>query len=116
MDIVTYIVLTTSGLRVTLTTNLRPNEAGMLELGHLVNHYQIVPPGEADFITHGHCHELCLKEVKLDCIVVWEYVRCYFVMLFVELLFLPNLSPPYISLHSIVTQYGKLSMRSIRDN
>lgn len=52
------------GLRLTLTTHLRQHEAGMLEMGEIVNYFQVIPPGEKDFVTKSYCHENCLKLVS----------------------------------------------------
>ncbi|WAR31718.1 MOXD1-like protein [Mya arenaria] len=52
-------ILDNSGLRITITPDLRAQEAAMLELGLGVNVRQVIPPGETDFVSYGHCHESC---------------------------------------------------------
>jgi dimethyladenosine transferase 1 len=52
-----------SGIRITLTPTLRQHEAGMLELGHSVNYFQVIPPGLSDFVTKSYCSANCLSRV-----------------------------------------------------
>lgn len=53
-----------SGIRITITPTLRKHEAGMLELGHTVSYFQIVPPGQKNFVTKTYCTANCLNEVR----------------------------------------------------
>lgn len=52
-----------SGIRITITPTLRQQEAGMLELGHIVSYFQVVPPGLKDFVTRSYCSAECLSRV-----------------------------------------------------
>ncbi|XP_052790852.1 DBH-like monooxygenase protein 1 [Mya arenaria] len=52
-------ILDSSGLRITITPDLRSQEAGMLEIGMIANIRQVIPPGEKDFVSSGHCHSGC---------------------------------------------------------
>lgn len=54
-----------SGLRMTVTPTLRPNEAGMLTVGAAVDESQVVPPGLNNFVSKTYCHEDCLNEVGI---------------------------------------------------
>ncbi|XP_045193607.2 DBH-like monooxygenase protein 1 homolog [Mercenaria mercenaria] len=51
-----------SGIRITITPTLRPQEAGMLELGHVVSYFQVVPPGINNFVTKSYCSSQCLSQ------------------------------------------------------
>jgi len=52
------------GLRVTLTPDLRPKEAGLLWFGVAVNIRQVIPPKQTDFVTQGHCDPACTEVVS----------------------------------------------------
>ena len=58
-------VLDNSGLRITLTKQFRQHDAGLFELGVIVKPLQVVPPGEAGFISSGYCADTCVNEVSL---------------------------------------------------
>ncbi|KAK3586466.1 hypothetical protein CHS0354_001851 [Potamilus streckersoni] len=49
-----------SGIRITLTKNLRPKEADIMVLGHVENWSQITPPFESAFLTRGYCPSQCI--------------------------------------------------------
>ncbi|KAL3871758.1 hypothetical protein ACJMK2_039736 [Sinanodonta woodiana] len=49
-----------SGMRMTMTKNLRPNEADIMVLGHVENWSQITPPFESAFFTRGYCPSQCI--------------------------------------------------------
>ncbi|KAK3762286.1 hypothetical protein RRG08_037936 [Elysia crispata] len=51
-----------SGLRLYLTEELRPNEAGSIMVGVRVNSYHIIPPYQKSFLNQGFCGEDCLAE------------------------------------------------------
>ena len=53
----------TAGLRLTITPDLRPQEAGLWEIGVGVSPRQVVPPQETDFVSYGHCHSRCVNLV-----------------------------------------------------
>jgi len=55
------------GLRVTLTPDLRPKEAGLLGFGAAVNIRQVIPPQQTDFVTQGHCDPACTEVVSYLC-------------------------------------------------
>ncbi|KAL3871756.1 hypothetical protein ACJMK2_039734 [Sinanodonta woodiana] len=49
-----------SGIRITLTNNLRPYEADMMEIGHGVDWRHIIPPFEKAYISQSHCASQCI--------------------------------------------------------
>ena len=51
-----------SGIRITLTSELRPNDAGTLELGSDVNNRMVIPPYSEEFLNSGYCSPDCLAE------------------------------------------------------
>ncbi|KAL3871747.1 hypothetical protein ACJMK2_039725 [Sinanodonta woodiana] len=65
-------VIDNSGLRITLTRNLRQYDAGMMEIGHEVNWRQFIPPFEKAYLSQSACSSQCidhamgnLHEVKI---------------------------------------------------
>lgn len=67
-----------SGLRLWMTETLRPQEAGLLQVGMQVWPAHQIPPNYKKFVNHGHCHSLCTEKVtilKYECGVV-EVMRC----------------------------------------
>ncbi|XP_052790851.1 DBH-like monooxygenase protein 1 homolog [Mya arenaria] len=52
-------ILDDSGIRITITPDLRALEAGMFAMGLGTNIRQVIPPGETDFVSYGHCHGNC---------------------------------------------------------
>ena len=48
----------------TITPDLRPNEAEMIELGVGVSRRQVIPPNQDSFVTQGHCQATCLEAVS----------------------------------------------------
>ncbi|XP_064084237.1 DBH-like monooxygenase protein 1 [Macrobrachium nipponense] len=54
-------VVDNSGIRIFHTENLRPNDAGILIVGHSVSPIQIVPPGR-EWMSVGICSSNCTKE------------------------------------------------------
>ena len=55
-------IVDNSGLRITLTSELRPNDAGTLELGSDVNNHMVIPPYSKAFLNSGYCSQDCLAE------------------------------------------------------
>ncbi|KAK3586449.1 hypothetical protein CHS0354_001831 [Potamilus streckersoni] len=49
-----------SGIRITLTNNLRPYEADMMEIGHVVDWRHIIPPFEKAYLSQSHCASQCI--------------------------------------------------------
>ena len=63
-----------SGIRMTLTPTLRPQEAGLLEIGVQVNEFQVIPPYQQAFVSKGYCAESCIREVTDN------FVRCRYTL------------------------------------
>nr|QII19197.1 dopamine beta-hydroxylase [Sinonovacula constricta] len=55
-------VIDNSGIRLTLTSSLRAEEAGMLMIGDTVTFSQLIPPGRQNFVTVGMCNDKCIQE------------------------------------------------------
>ncbi|KAH3694939.1 hypothetical protein DPMN_082384 [Dreissena polymorpha] len=55
-------VIDNSGIRITLTKQVRRNEASLLQLGVDDNPFQVIPPGLDVFISSGYCTERCISE------------------------------------------------------
>lgn len=55
-------VIENSGVRLFITKDLRPYDYTILRLGVEVSPLMIIPPGERDFKTIGHCSKMCLTE------------------------------------------------------
>ena len=54
-----------SGLRLIYTPELRQYDAGVLEVGHMVNGFtQVIPPNAESFLHAGECSKQCLMEVS----------------------------------------------------
>ncbi|XP_071518890.1 DBH-like monooxygenase protein 1 [Panulirus ornatus] len=56
-------VVDASGLRIFYTEVLRPNDAGLMVVGHDVSPKLIIPPNQSSWLTVGHCHGSCTGEV-----------------------------------------------------
>ncbi len=52
-----------SGLRLTVTRDLRPHDAGIMELGLIYGDSMAIPPGQKQFTLSGHCVPGCTAEV-----------------------------------------------------
>ena len=52
-----------SGLRLTVTRDLRPHDAGIMELGLVYGDAMAIPPGQEEFSLSGHCVPGCTMEV-----------------------------------------------------
>ncbi|CAH1248491.1 MOXD1 [Branchiostoma lanceolatum] len=50
-----------SGLRLTLTPELRDNDLGILEVGVLVTKFHVVPPRAEGFVSAGFCNTNCMN-------------------------------------------------------
>ncbi|XP_066292189.1 DBH-like monooxygenase protein 1 homolog [Branchiostoma lanceolatum] len=50
-----------SGLRLTLTPELRDNDLGILEVGVMVTRFHVVPPRAEGFVSAGFCNTNCLN-------------------------------------------------------
>jgi len=55
-----------SGLRLVLTKQLRQHDAGMMQIGAVVDRNQIIPPHYDNFLSRNYCHENCIAEVLGD--------------------------------------------------
>ena len=54
-----------SGIRLWITPTLRQYDTGIMQIGAAIGpDYQIVPPGQETWTTHGHCSSSCLAEVS----------------------------------------------------
>ena len=63
-----------SGLRLMIDSKLRPNDAGILQLGLGIGpDFQVVPPRQEKFTATGHCSDTCLNQV---CFVI--NTLCYY--------------------------------------
>lgn len=62
-----------SGLRLWMTKSLRQYDADMIQIGHLVNTAQIVPPFAKEFKTIAHCSSECVKAV----IILFNKLQSY---------------------------------------
>ncbi|CAD5114492.1 DgyrCDS3617 [Dimorphilus gyrociliatus] len=56
-------IVDNSGFRLFYTDKLRKYDTSVLEVGHKVTRFQIVPPNVQDFVTFGKCPSECLEEV-----------------------------------------------------
>ncbi|XP_052251385.1 DBH-like monooxygenase protein 1 isoform X1 [Dreissena polymorpha] len=54
-------ILDNSGIRITLTSELRAQEAGMLVMGLLTSFKQVVPPGQSNFVSRAFCRDDCIR-------------------------------------------------------
>lgn len=55
-------VIDNSGIRISLTKNLRPNDLGLLNLGLTTDFYNVIPPNQKDFISKAYCSASCITE------------------------------------------------------
>ena len=56
-----------SGIRLWITPNLRRYDTGIMQIGAAIGpDFQIVPPGQQNWTTHGYCTSSCLSEVSYD--------------------------------------------------
>ena len=51
-----------SGFNITYTPNLRPNDAGIIELGLIYSDANSIPPGQKGFPLTSYCIEDCTKK------------------------------------------------------
>ena len=54
-----------SGMRFYVTQSLRPNDAGIMELGLVYTDRMAIPPRQKKFPLHGHCLPECTAVVIL---------------------------------------------------
>ncbi|CAH1270459.1 MOXD1 [Branchiostoma lanceolatum] len=59
-------IVDSSGLRLYLTSTLRTNEVGVLQVGVEVGQSQKIPPGSASHTTVAHCYSECLQQGMED--------------------------------------------------
>lgn len=57
-------IVDSSGLRLWVTKNLRKYDFNIMQIGHIVNPLQVIPPYETNFKSIGFCPEQCLNEVN----------------------------------------------------
>ena len=55
-----------SGMRLFLTSQLRPHDAGIMELGLIYGDSTAIPPGQAEFPLTGYCVAECTERVLPD--------------------------------------------------
>jgi hypothetical protein len=53
----------TSGMRVYYTASLRNHDAGVLSVGMDPNWRHIIPPGQPEVVSEGHCISTCTQEM-----------------------------------------------------
>ena len=56
-------VIDDSGIRISITENLRPIDLGMLNLGLTTDFYQVIPPNQKDFVSKAYCSTDCITKV-----------------------------------------------------
>ncbi len=59
-----------SGIRFYHTPTLRPNDAGILEVGVVYSPNQSVPPNSHDFVLTGYCTSDCTKSVSKHVFII----------------------------------------------
>ena len=53
-----------SGITLWITPTLRQYDTGVLQIGSAIGpDFQVVPPQQQTWTTHGHCSSSCLAEV-----------------------------------------------------
>lgn len=57
-------VVDSSGVRLHLTANLRPQEAGILVAGVAVSPLHLIPPKQKEYATAGYCTPHCTNTVR----------------------------------------------------
>jgi hypothetical protein len=55
-------VTDTSGIRVYYTASLRRHDAGVLSVGLDPNWRHIIPPGQPEVVSEGHCISACTQQ------------------------------------------------------
>lgn len=60
-----------SGVRLHITPNLRPKEAGILVTGVAVNPLHMIPPRQKEYATAGYCTGSCTNTVRYRFFVKW---------------------------------------------
>ena len=58
-------IIDSSGIRISITKSLRPNDVGLLYIGQEVKWQQVVPPFQKNFLSTGYCSENCITKVIL---------------------------------------------------
>lgn len=53
-------IVDNSGMRFSYTSTARRYDSGILQMGHLVSQYMIIPPGASDFVVQGECSSECM--------------------------------------------------------
>ena len=56
-------ILDSSGIEFFYTSTPRQHDAGILNVGHVVNYLMIIPPNAADFSILGLCSANCTNQV-----------------------------------------------------
>lgn len=68
-----------SGIRFHFTPSIRQFDSGLLEVGHVISPYHIIPPRQRSFKSYGYCMKECLVEVTNLFIliqpIIWSKVR-----------------------------------------
>jgi hypothetical protein len=52
----------TSGVRLHYTTSLRKHDAGVLSVGMDPNWRHLIPPGQPEVVSEGHCISACTQQ------------------------------------------------------
>lgn len=73
----------TSGLRLHYTSDLRPNDGGIMIAGVALSNLHFIPPKQKEYKTAGYCSMDCTKEVN---IFSWSTIHniiksCFFMVL-----------------------------------
>jgi hypothetical protein len=55
-------IIDSSGIRVYYTASLRRHDAGVLSVGLDPNWRHIIPPGQPDVVSEGHCISTCTQQ------------------------------------------------------
>ena len=62
-------MIDSSGMRFSLTKQLRKYDAGVLQVGAGVEKYLLIPPKQTDWKIDGYCTAECTKEVSASVLI-----------------------------------------------
>ncbi|CAD5112484.1 DgyrCDS1700 [Dimorphilus gyrociliatus] len=77
-------IVDSSGLRLWVTKDLRKYDFNIMQMGHIVTPFQVVPPHEKKFKTVGYCPEQCssqafekdnLEEINIFAILLHSHLK-----------------------------------------
>lgn len=63
-----------SGIRFWYTSTRREHNAGILEVGHFVTPYHVIPPNSPNFVTTGILPAECTQEVRISIFLSFSIV------------------------------------------